>query len=71
MSWYNNFKFKLKVPQFKIKLKEKFEVCIRERSKIELVILRFNKVPEETLQKSLSVKLLDAVLLKETLIKAS
>ena len=60
-------KFKLQVPNLKTKLSEKFKLYNREKSKVELAISKFNNVPEETLWMSLSVKLINAVLIKETL----
>ena len=58
--------FKLKVPELKTKLSEKFKVYNKEESRAEMAISRLNIFPKGTLQKSLLVKYIHAVSLKET-----
>ena len=44
LGWYNDFKFKLQIPDLSTKLSKKFKVYKREKSKVELATNKFNNV---------------------------
>ena len=67
LSWKSNFKFKVHILDCRTILCKKFEAYIRKKSRVKLAILKLNNIPEEMLQKSLSVKLVDTVFLKKAL----
>ena len=57
--------FKLQILDYRSRLSKRIKAYGRKKSRVK--ILKFNDVPEDVLQKSLSVKLVDAVLLKQAL----
>ena len=62
-----NYIFKLKIMEYRSKLSKKFNTYVREKSWVKLDILKFDDVPKEILPMSLSLKLVDATLLKVSL----
>ena len=70
MSLYGNFKFKLKVPEYKVELSKKYKVYIERKTEIELAISKFNNVHGRMLQRFYLEETFDAVLLRETLKEA-
>ena len=63
-SWNDKFKFKLQVLDWRYELKG------REKFRVKSTISKFNDVTEEYLQKSSSVRFVNAALLKDELKRA-